>query len=433
MGNPETAATDTVAELKRISAIRMQMLEMHPFWGYLLLQMKFVAACDLPSFSATDCIRHIWFNPEKTRHLTIPQLGFVLAHEVGHQIFMTDKRRGSRNLLRWNMATDHAINHIVAKIPNPSNWDYPLYNFRNVVLPEVGPVNILMRSEYAGKIAEVIYEDLCQKDIEVPVILEFTLPLNCNEATNASGTENESESDNQPSKHKSMDHGGFIDIHLPGNLDDDQCEMLKERIRAAVGAWEECDRRGECPHNVLASLELLDKPQIPWRRVLHRFIDQALAKDDYSLTRPNKRYLQEDFIVPGRYGEKVSSIVVALDSSGSMSKEILTKVCRELKGLLPYAENMMLIVADAKIHDVVPFDQIDRYLEVGQVRGGGGTDHRPVFNHIVKERLMPKLFVGLTDLISNFPVKAPPYPVIWIAPAKSKARAPWGKTIRIDR
>jgi len=35
------------------------MLEVHPFWGYLLLQVRLLPVCELPTFAATDCIRHM--------------------------------------------------------------------------------------------------------------------------------------------------------------------------------------------------------------------------------------------------------------------------------------------------------------------------------------------------------------------------------------
>ena len=41
----------TRAERDRLSTLRMQLLELHPFWGYLLLQVRFVAAPGLPSFT----------------------------------------------------------------------------------------------------------------------------------------------------------------------------------------------------------------------------------------------------------------------------------------------------------------------------------------------------------------------------------------------
>lgn len=40
------------------------------------------------------------------------------------------------------------------------------------------------------------------------------------------------------------------------------------------------------------------------------------------------------------------------------------------------------------------------------------------------------LFIGLTDLYSDFPETPPPYPVIWLTPA-SHRDAPWGGVIRV--
>lgn len=41
------------AEARRLSLVRLQMVEAHPFWGYLLLQMRFMPA-EVPVFAATD-------------------------------------------------------------------------------------------------------------------------------------------------------------------------------------------------------------------------------------------------------------------------------------------------------------------------------------------------------------------------------------------
>ena len=98
------------AESERLAALRMQMLEMHPFWGYLLLQMRLVPALRLPAFAATDAINHIWFNPALTRDLDVRELGFVLAHEVCHQVLASMERRNGREEFKWNIATDYTIN-----------------------------------------------------------------------------------------------------------------------------------------------------------------------------------------------------------------------------------------------------------------------------------------------------------------------------------
>jgi hypothetical protein len=49
----------TAAESRRFSMLRIQLLDCHPFWGHLLLQMRLVPAPDLDALAATDCVRHI--------------------------------------------------------------------------------------------------------------------------------------------------------------------------------------------------------------------------------------------------------------------------------------------------------------------------------------------------------------------------------------
>ena len=76
-------------EKRRTAAIRMQLTVNHPFWGYLLIETELIPAVELPSLAATDCERRIWYNPTLTQYLTLDELGFVMAHEVGH--ILTDK------------------------------------------------------------------------------------------------------------------------------------------------------------------------------------------------------------------------------------------------------------------------------------------------------------------------------------------------------
>jgi len=114
-------------EARRVSALRLQLMDLHPFWGYLLAHLRILHAPQLCSFAATDCRRHVWPNPLLTRHLSLPQLGFVLAHELGHHLLATADRRRGRRAHRWNCATDYAINRIVAAIEHPARPGERLY------------------------------------------------------------------------------------------------------------------------------------------------------------------------------------------------------------------------------------------------------------------------------------------------------------------
>ena len=45
------------AEWKRLQRIRFQLLELHPFWGSLLMSVRIEFSRTLPTFGATDCVR----------------------------------------------------------------------------------------------------------------------------------------------------------------------------------------------------------------------------------------------------------------------------------------------------------------------------------------------------------------------------------------
>ncbi len=71
-------------------------------------------------------------------------------------------------------------------------------------------------------------------------------------------------------------------------------------------------------------------------------------------------------------------IVVALDTSGSMSAELLRAVAQELRGIAAQAGEATLIVADSKIHEVVALEELENWIASARPKGGGVTDHRPV-------------------------------------------------------
>ena len=80
------------------------------------------------------------------------------------------------------------------------------------------------------------------------------------------------------------------------------------------------------------------------------------------------------------------------------------------------------------------FEQLDAHTV--QVLGGSSpyrvTAHpeRPVFAAVAERRLQPDVFIGLTDLESVFPERAPAYPVLWVVPTEH-GEAPWGRVVEV--
>ena len=141
--------------------------------------------------------------------------------------------------------------------------------------------------------------------------------------------------------------------------------------------------------------------------------------------------LEQGFWTPTARKEVRGRLVVAIDTSGSMGTELLSRFVIQLEQLAGLAPETTLVVADARVQEVVPPEGLKRYLGRRELPGGGGTDHRPVFAWISEHDSTPDLFVGITDLYSRFPAERPGYPVLWLTPSMH-GPAPWGDLIAVE-
>ncbi len=404
---PDPAPDPAAAEARRVSMLRMQLVDLHPFWGHLLLHVRLIQAPKLATLAATDGVRRIWYNPHYTQHLDIRQLGFVLAHELGHHLLLSSDRARGRDARLWNRATDYAINRIVAAISGSQG--YPLYRAPSGFIPGLGDVRPLLDPRFDGMVAEAIYEHLAAEELPAP--RRITVELGADLVLPGV-----------------LDHGGGIDLHLPVELSSEDREVLRDRLRDALGVWAQTHHRGDAAGDLARQVAAQSRPRIPWQRLLHRFAGQALGSLDYSLARPNRRYLAEDLVVPGLVDRGAPDVVVAVDTSGSMPDALLAAVATELAALADIAPELLVLLADARVQRVIPSRELPSFLCQTRFQGGGGTDHRPVFAWLAEHKPHPDLFIGLTDLRSRFPERPPRFPVLWVTPAEHN-RAPWGRVV----
>jgi len=402
-------------EAQRISVLRMQMVEHHPFWGHLLLSVRILGEPELPSIAATDCLTTIWYNPLHTQHLDYRELGFVLAHELGHHVQESLPRMRGRDRHRWNCATDYAINRMVARI---GEWDGDgrgggpelRYRVPQAEIPGLGSARPLLDAQYDGMIAEVIYEHLANE--ELPDEQTVTITIGGEAITGVSN------------------HGGGIDIHLPIDLTDEEREILRDRVHEAARVWGQKDRRGDVPGQVTRDFDLDAKPRVTWQRLLQDLVGQALEPEEYSYRKPNRRMLIEGFVVPGVEQREGPDVVVAVDTSGSMSADELRTIGAELRTISRYAADLTVLIADAQIRQVIQAKDLPDFLANSRMKGGGGTSHIPVFDWLKEHNRRPDLFIGITDLFSRFPNDPPPFPVLWITQGRH-GKAPWGRVLEV--
>jgi predicted metal-dependent peptidase len=124
------------------------------------------------------------------------------------------------------------------------------------------------------------------------------------------------------------------------------------------------------------------------------------------------------------------SLIVAIDTSGSIREDILGAFIEEFKSIMQNfpAVSIELLIADAKVHSHHSFmggEEMDFPL-----KGGGGTDYRPTFEYIDANIPMSSMLLYFTDGEGIFPRIPPAYEVLW-ALSQNKTRIPFGRSIVI--
>lgn len=124
----------------------------------------------------------------------------------------------------------------------------------------------------------------------------------------------------------------------------------------------------------------------------------------------------------------IRDFVIAIDTSGSTSGELVQTFVQKTYNILKNAEsfftkiNLHIIQCDAAIQEDVKItsqEDFDNYLKNMKIHGLGGTDFRPVFSYVnslvdIGEFDNLKGLIYLTDGYGAFPAKKPDYEAAFV-------------------
>ena len=141
-------------------------------------------------------------------------------------------------------------------------------------------------------------------------------------------------------------------------------------------------------------------------------------------------YENMPLIEPLEYKEvkAIREFVIAIDTSGSTSGELVQKFVQKTYNILKSTEsffskiNLHIIQCDADIQEDVKITcqtDFDEYIKNMKIHGLGGTDFRPVFSYVEKMRKNQEFtnlkgLIYFTDGFGTFPIKKPDYETAFI-------------------
>jgi predicted metal-dependent peptidase len=397
----------------QLAAARTRLILDTPFLGALVLRLPLQAAD--PSWcptTATDA-KAFYYNPEYIQRLTPSETQFVLAHEALHCALSHFARRGHRLIHRWDIACDFAINPLLVD---------------EGLCP---PPNALLLEGFRDMTAEEIYPLLDDKDDERQTQdrhLYDQQPKSGKQDHQASKPRTEATDEAGGNQAQKQPTGQQQSGQEPEPLDELEKARLEQQWRQRLaGAAQQARQAGKLGPAMARLVEQALKPQLPWRVLLASHLNSR-ARDDFSYQRPSRREGQA--ILPSARSSQLE-LVVALDTSGSLQDEEIGHFLAEVQAIKGQLRaRVQLLACDNKITEHWVYEPWEEFRVPPRVKGGGGTDFRPVFDFLHRQSPHPELLLYFTDACGRFPAHPPPWPVLWLV--KGKEKTPWGQRIQLN-
>jgi predicted metal-dependent peptidase len=181
---------------------------------------------------------------------------------------------------------------------------------------------------------------------------------------------------------------------------------------AITSAMESAKARGRLPENLQRMFTSKIQPTADWREVYGLAVTRKIGNQCYSWSNLDTQLIDRDIGAPGRVQYGCNLLVIAIDSSGSTFQSTVDMFFAETRPIIEIIKPKRIILAQCDA-DIQEWREIDNCELDAKVKGGGGTDFKPVFERIQRDYEEPDILIYLTDLDGSFPAQAPPYPVIW--------------------
>ena len=372
------------------------------------------------------------------------ELVYVILHEITHIL----SNHLSRGVLldgeMYNIAADHVINTNL-------NFDVNNQRLRGLSIPS----GIVIITSLAGKnmSTEEVYEYLMQHATITKATYKLQLEDDSQkgegesedgESENKEDGEGEGEpKDGEPKDgkgegepkdgkglsitgtkiHVKLDDGQEFTVYkdffanaqdiedLEKELQDDARRILNSPL------FEAEKKKGNKSSNTMELIQEAIKVVIPWDQLLENVIKTNITElsENKTWARVNKRMYAYNMILPyNDMEETFDTLMVVVDTSGSISSYDLKKVVDIIKAAMYHFKRVIKVdhdvevyVKDKIVYDNSTIDNLTKDIRV-EFTGRGGTSHKPVYDYLESvyegddpTEIIPGLILFITDFCSD--------------------------------
>lgn len=357
-----------------------------PFFGSIALRLPWVADDTCPTM-ATDG-KCVIYNPAFVLEMSADEVKAVAIHEIMHVALLHPLRLNGRDPMRANMAMDYAINLLL------TDAGYKL------------PQGALIDRTYADMSWEQIYD---------------LLPAQPKGKGKSSGDGSGSGRD--------YSNGDVLD---PKGTVEERQKMEEEIKTMTSQAESNAQAAGKMPGNLRDVLLKSREPEEDYRHLFEKFVAPIYPRD-YTWQRPSRRFIGQDMYLPSILKDGVGELMVAVDTSGSISNDVLENFVGMINHFLTRVkpEKLHVVYCDASVYKHDQFKPGAPMELDGCKVQSGGTRFSPVFKYAQDNEIKPKCCVYLTDLECYDFGPEPEYPVLWMQYGSFRGEVPFGQIVKI--
>jgi predicted metal-dependent peptidase len=391
----------------RIMAARILAQSRWPYVSTLLYSLKFVESDprEIPTM-AVDTGWRLYYSPDFVMSESAEALATVLLHECMHCMLEHGKRFEALPIARkdnnvWNYAGDCAINQVLDDAHMPWTEVTPV-RYENI---EHQGVDRAMSTEAAYHVM-VAYREAHKEE---------QTHSDCGSVSGGGRREYELDPE---------------DSQTPSSSIDQQENVLDTVASAVLTAIEEGQDLPEALSRV--ARDRLE-PTLDWKKLLafnlRSAVSNVAGRRDYTYARPSRRQSAintagTNFILPAMRQPQPPCVAIVLDTSGSVSDEMLETYLAEIRGIFTavgISSGIWVLPCDSQVHEVEKIRSFD--LKKLRIKGGGGTDMSVGIAEALRIRPRANIIVTLTDGATPWPETKPVGSIIYLAVLTSKSFA----------
>lgn len=326
-------------------------------------------------------------------------------HMLFHCLFNHLNGKGNRDKILWDVACDIAIESIL-----DSFYVKPVYRHQSPYRREIYGRITARRKVFT---AEGIYKDLTEMNLTQEELLRMAGEF-------------------------------YVDSHDRWDEEEDprvrterqnQWQEMREKMETEMESFGE--ENAQSGKDLLEQIKAENRERYDYKRFLKKFAvlreEAEIDPDSFDpifYTYGMTLYENMPLIEPLETREvfKIEDFVIAIDTSMSVSGDLVKRFLEETYGVLSESEsyfrkvNIHIIQCDEEIRSDVTItsrEEMEDYMEHFTISGFGGTDFRPAFeyvNGLLNKGVFKKLrgLLYFTDGKGIYPVAMPPYDTAFV-------------------